>query len=766
MAEGIELATAYVSIVPEGSRIAPEVKKSFGLVGKEADRAGKASGKKFTSGFGSAVKLVGAGFLGTQIVGFLKDSVNEASDLNEAGTALNQVFGKGTRVVNDFAADSAKALGLSNLAAKQAAQTFGVYGKAAGLAGNANAKFSTKLVRLASDLASFYNTSPEEAIQAIGAGLRGEAEPLRRYGVLLDDATLRQEALRQGLVKTTKEALTPQQRVLAAQAVIMRQSKVAQGDFARTSGGLANQQRILAAEVSNLKGQLGKELLPITKDVVSFLANRAVPATAEFFSEFKAGTGDAGEIRDVLEDVAKAGKSVVEFFKDLPGPVKSSALQLGLAYAAVSKLSGVIGGGAKFKAGALGLGLVADASNRTSRSMTVLESASGAALAGAGLGAFAGPAGAAIGAAVGGLAGTVFGLTKNVKTSGRVAALAKPQLESYFATFSEGARSIRDANRETVINNLQKQKALEDARGLGIAQNTLVKAQLGDAKALAAVNAAIAKGLSGEGLSKGYGQAIRLAGAIGINTEALKKDIVAWNERRLAAGRYGKVLPGIPKVVATRIDQIGLGNAEKRIVNLTHRYGLVPNQVRTILEAAGATPTEKQIQRIINKAKELGQVSTSGKTTVKPKVDAKGPAKTFQQILEATRRAAANNPPKIVPNLNANGAKAGIDVLLSDLQSRANANPIVIKSRMSGPSVPGRAAGGPVRAGQPYVVGERRPELFVPDQNGRIVSRVPAASAAQSGLLSGSQEITLNVDGIEFTALMTAVAEDVYARAS
>lgn len=39
--------------------------------------------------------------------------------------------------------------------------------------------------------------------------------------------------------------------------------------------------------------------------------------------------------------------------------------------------------------------------------------------------------------------------------------------------------------------------------------------------------------------------------------------------------------------------------------------------------------------------------------------------------------------------------------------------------------VPGRAGGGPVRRGHPYVVGERRPELFVPDEDGTILPSVP-----------------------------------------
>lgn len=44
-----------------------------------------------------------------------------------------------------------------------------------------------------------------------------------------------------------------------------------------------------------------------------------------------------------------------------------------------------------------------------------------------------------------------------------------------------------------------------------------------------------------------------------------------------------------------------------------------------------------------------------------------------------------------------------------------------------------RAAGGPVKAGKPYVVGERRPELFVPETNGYIVPRVPSNDDGSKG---------------------------------
>lgn len=188
---------------------------------------------------------------------------NQASDLAETQAKTNEIFGtEGAAALDKFAGAAAKNLGQSKQAALDGAATFGMFGKMAGLAGQDLVGFSTDMSTLASDMASFNNTSPEEAVEAIGAALRGESEPIRRYGVLLDDATLRNEAMRMGLIKTTKQALTPQQKVLAAQAAIMKQTTDQQGDFARTSDGLANKQRILKAQLANLGTEIGAKVLP------------------------------------------------------------------------------------------------------------------------------------------------------------------------------------------------------------------------------------------------------------------------------------------------------------------------------------------------------------------------------------------------------------------------------------------------------------------------------------------------------------------------
>jgi uncharacterized membrane protein YgcG len=194
-------------------------------------------------------------------------AISAASDLEENLSKVNVIFGEGAKEIENFAKTAATALGQSQNAVLQAAGTFGTFGKAAGLGGIELAKFSNDFTALASDLASFNNTSPEEAVNAIGSALRGEAEPLRKFGVLLNDATLKEAALTLGIYDGIG-SLTAQQKILAAQEVIYKQTNAAQGDFARTSDGLANSQRILKAQLQNLQIEIGKGLLPVVQAVL------------------------------------------------------------------------------------------------------------------------------------------------------------------------------------------------------------------------------------------------------------------------------------------------------------------------------------------------------------------------------------------------------------------------------------------------------------------------------------------------------------------
>lgn len=227
---------------------------------------GQAAGQQLASGV-------------AQLPGLITGTIDKASDLNETIAKTGVLFGEeNVQALEDWAGTGAEAFGQSKQQALDAAATFAVFGKSAGLAGDDLKEFSTSQVQLASDLASFHNTSPEDAIQAIGAALRGEAEPMRRYGVLLDDASMRQKALEMGIISTTKEAFTPSQKVLAAQALITEQTADAQGDFARTSEGMANTQRSMTAEWENMQVQIGEKLLPVKMQLLDIVANYLLPA--------------------------------------------------------------------------------------------------------------------------------------------------------------------------------------------------------------------------------------------------------------------------------------------------------------------------------------------------------------------------------------------------------------------------------------------------------------------------------------------------------
>lgn len=257
--------------------------------------------EKFGSKVAGIAKVAAAAVAGIGLAGFglAKKAIDAASDLEESQAKIGQIFGDAGGEIEKFAATAAKKFGQSRQDVLNAAGVFGTFGKAAGLAGSDLADFSNDFTALASDLASFNNTSPQEAIDAIGAALRGEAEPLRRFGVLLDDATLRQQALELGIYDGNG-ALTAQQKILAAQAAIYKQTSDAQGDFERTSGGLANQQRILRAQLANATATLGEKLLPIAVKVATFIGDKFIPIIEKVVNAF--GEGGFGGVAQLVAD--------------------------------------------------------------------------------------------------------------------------------------------------------------------------------------------------------------------------------------------------------------------------------------------------------------------------------------------------------------------------------------------------------------------------------------------------------------------------------
>lgn len=281
-----ELATAYVSLVPSMRGVKSTVAKELGDAGEEgaarterafSKHAGKV-GASFKTALKGAAVLGGAAF-GAAALG-AKAALDSANDYQESVSKIDAVFGGAqAKKIEDWAASAAVGFGQSKAQAVQAAGDYGNLLTSFGLTADASADMSMNMVQLASDLASFNNTSPEDALAALRSGLTGETEPLKRFGIALDDASLKAKALEMGIADG-KSVLTPAQKAQASYALILERSANAQGDFARTSTGAANQQRIFAARIEDLKLKVGQALLPALNKllpVIGSLIDKAGP---------------------------------------------------------------------------------------------------------------------------------------------------------------------------------------------------------------------------------------------------------------------------------------------------------------------------------------------------------------------------------------------------------------------------------------------------------------------------------------------------------
>lgn len=258
---GVEVGTAYVTVLPSTRGFHRELSAD---VDQASAAAGVSGGKQFAAGFGKALPAIGgalaAAFSVQKLMQFAGDSVQAASDLAESQSKVAVVFGQSSAAINAWAETSATSLLMSKQAALEAAGTYGNLFQAFGIGQQQATEMSTTLVQLAADLASFNNTSVDEALQALRSGLAGETEPLKRYGVALTDARMKQAALERGIWDGVG-ALDAGQKAQAAYAVIMQDTALAQGDVERTSDGYANTMRAVQAAVDDAQATIGGGLV-------------------------------------------------------------------------------------------------------------------------------------------------------------------------------------------------------------------------------------------------------------------------------------------------------------------------------------------------------------------------------------------------------------------------------------------------------------------------------------------------------------------------
>jgi hypothetical protein len=254
-------------------------------VDDQVKTAGAGMGK-FSGQLKTLATSIGVAFSAAAVVNFAKQSVMASSNMEESLSKVSVVFGQGAAEVEEFGRNAAVNLGISNQAALEAAGTYGNLFQAFGLGQGESQKMSTSLVQLASDMASFNNTSVDDAILALRSGLSGETEPLKKFGVALSEVRLKEEAMRMGLIKTMSGTLPVAAKSQAAYALIMRDTALAQGDYARTAEGTANTMKTLQARFEDAKVAVGDALMPAFRGLLGIL-NLLIPVLTAVGNFFK-----------------------------------------------------------------------------------------------------------------------------------------------------------------------------------------------------------------------------------------------------------------------------------------------------------------------------------------------------------------------------------------------------------------------------------------------------------------------------------------------
>jgi hypothetical protein len=202
-------------------------------VGKAADRnLGKTTsriddvGRKFQkagTGMLAAAGLIGAG---------LFKAGQSAGDLEQAVGGTEAVFKSASGTIDRFAKDSATSMGLSERAFREATTSIGGQLKGLGFDTDDAADKAIELTGVAADLAATYGGTTAEAVSALGAAFRGEADPAERFNLRLNQNTVNAKAVALGLAETTSK-VDAQAKAQATLALITEQSADATGQFAR-----------------------------------------------------------------------------------------------------------------------------------------------------------------------------------------------------------------------------------------------------------------------------------------------------------------------------------------------------------------------------------------------------------------------------------------------------------------------------------------------------------------------------------------------------
>lgn len=270
------------------------------------------------AGVAGALAAIGGAQLLSGALRGANAAIQSFATLQDSINAVNVVFGDASAAVINFGEEAARSAGLSQQAFNQAVVPIGALLQNFGFDANTAAGAAVTLVQRGADLASVYGGTVQDALLAVGAALRGEADPLERYGASISAARVQAFALAEGLARNTAE-LTPAVLLQARYQLILSDTARVAGDYANTADDLANAQRTAAGEVQNFVDSIGEQLAPAFESILVLVPEvieglrQLVPAFAtgaEGVADFFESVGEGGGFRTELSLIG-AGFDIV-----------------------------------------------------------------------------------------------------------------------------------------------------------------------------------------------------------------------------------------------------------------------------------------------------------------------------------------------------------------------------------------------------------------------------------------------------------------------
>lgn len=238
---------------------------------KGLDQASGAVGKMKA---GLAKATVPAGIALAAVVAFGKGAVDAASRTQQAMGAVDSVFGKSAGQIKAWSDQSAKSVGLSKAEYGEMASVIGAQLKNMGVPMDMVAGKTNDLVKMGADLAATYGGTTADAVQALGSALRGETDPIERYGISIKQADIAARQAKDGTAKLTGAA-GKQAKTTALLAMVTEQAGGAVGQFARESDSAAGSAQIAEAQYADMKSTMGEALLPVVSGLATMLGKLA-----------------------------------------------------------------------------------------------------------------------------------------------------------------------------------------------------------------------------------------------------------------------------------------------------------------------------------------------------------------------------------------------------------------------------------------------------------------------------------------------------------